>query len=668
VLKSLDKGLTWIKDLNFPNFSTYTIKDDSIFLAQLDINKKILFSKFPYTRWETINIDNIDYANHMYSDGIIYIETGESQKDIKRFKLDGTSLSSLLNDGNYYSSLTIDKNKIWTINAITNVLKLSNDYGKTWVDYRLPKTQIRDFKRVNNYLILTSETQEVTGNLSNKTGGVYLSADDGKSWFLYSGGIMLNNIEFSSDLYKIDSFIFASTIFHLWRINVKDLNLKSISGNVYLDSNKNGVKDSNEKPILGAQIYTSKTGGYTTTDSLGNYLLLVDLQQLDTLKVSIDSHLSSAIPSFYLVAVSDSTKNFGLRLPTNDLKITATAVTPPRNGFNNNYLVTYKNIGTAVASGKVNFSYVPKQTLVEALPLVTSNTNSTLSWNYANLQPNESRTINFTLKMAADMPVRTQITNVASIDPITTDTFKTNNVDSVYQTVVGSYDPNDKQVSFQNNKLPPSVFDQNSELTYTIRFQNTGNYQADFVRVTDTLNDKLDITTMRVLATSHNYVLNIKNKNVLIFEFNPIYLPDSTTNEKGSHGFIKFAIKPKRALTKDEVIKNTAQIYFDYNPAIITNTVETANQKVSSILPPSVFEAISVYPNPTDGGISFNLDKYLGSDMILNIYTVEGKLVMSKNIVNSGVNILDSSYLQTGLYVLQIKVGNEWLYGRFMKK
>lgn len=83
-------------------------------------------------------------------------------------------------------------------------------------------------------------------------------------------------------------------------------------------------------------------------------------------------------------------------------------------------------------------------------------------------------------------------------------------------------------------------------MTYTIRFQNTGNYQADFVRVTDTLSDKLDLTSLRVLATSHKYALTVKNKNVLQFEFNPIYLPDSTTNEKESHGFIKFAIRPKR--------------------------------------------------------------------------------------------------------------------------
>jgi fimbrial isopeptide formation D2 family protein len=282
-------------------------------------------------------------------------------------------------------------------------------------------------------------------------------------------------------------------------------------------------------------------------------------------------------------------RDFPLTLPENlqDLVINVTAITPPRSNFKNSYLLTYKNAGAITKSGKVTFAYNAKQTYIEATQAPTSNTNSMLTWDYANLQPNESRTLKVTFKTAADVPIRTQLTNVATIEPIATDTFKTDNVDSSFQIVVGSYDPNDKQVSFLNTRQTPSVIDPNTELTYTIRFQNTGNYQADFVRVTDTLSDKLDLTTLRVLATSHNYTLSVKNKNVLQFEFNPIYLPDSMTSEANSHGFIKFAIKPKKTLTKDEVIKNTAYIFFDYNPAIITNTVETANQKVNGLFTPS---------------------------------------------------------------------------------
>ncbi len=203
-------------------------------------------------------------------------------------------------------------------------------------------------------------------------------------------------------------------------------------------------------------------------------------------------------------------------------------------------------------------------------------------------------------------------------------------------------------------------------MTYTIRFQNTGNYQADFVKVTDTLSDKLDLTTLRVLAASHNYVLTVKNKNVLEFDFNPIYLPDSTSNEKESHGFIKFTIKPKKTLTASEMIKNTGYIYFDYNPAIITNTVETANQKVSSLFTPSVSEAISVYPNPTNGSFSFSYDKYCGKDMSINVYSIDGKLMLSKHSIGDNVNTVNGENLKAGMYILQVRVGNDLTYGKFV--
>ena len=49
-------------------------------------------------------------------------------------------------------------------------------------------------------------------------------------------------------------------------------------------------------------------------------------------------------------------------------------------------------------------------------------------------------------------------------------------------------------------------------------------------------------------------------------------LPDSTCCEEDSHGLVSYLIRPLPDLDPGTVIENTAYIYFDNNPPIITNT------------------------------------------------------------------------------------------------
>lgn len=146
-------------------------------------------------------------------------------------------------------------------------------------------------------------------------------------------------------------------------------------------------------------------------------------------------------------------------------------------------------------------------------------------------------------------------------------------VDVDCEEIIGSYDPNDKLV------MPKGVGDrydiyEGDELTYKIRFQNTGNDTAFTVVLVDTLDTKyLDITTLEVLNSSHPYSLTVKDAQILTFTFNDILLVDSTTNEQASHGFVKFKIKQNEGNQIGDVIMNKAYIYFDYNEAIITPRV-----------------------------------------------------------------------------------------------
>lgn len=676
---SQDLGKTWVRQPKFPlSYGNNYVKGDTIVVYS--DNSYWISYKYPYTSWTKVISAGSGY-NVFLNNGILYY-TEFGKFGIQRCLLNGTKLSTIFETVSDITFFYVDDDKILFYDNLKNKLKISKDFGLNWKDYSVTKSDssyfdFSLFQKVDKDVYVMSTSQlaildnKVLGSIDV---GIFISTNGGESWSKINDGLTYdcNRTYFTSYLTKSKNKLFLSTEKGrtVWSRDLDNLTVRKNFGNVFSDKNKNGKRDNNELPLSNIKILSKNTGISSLSDKDGNYAFFYDTQNADTLSLQLDNKYAIVTTPNRVSTKEnqDSTKNFGVYLNDNinDVKINATAITPVRPGFNNTYLLNYKNLGSTTATGKITFSYNAKQNFVEASSNPSSNTAQILTWNYSNLQPNESRTIQVTFKTAVDIPIRTQVTHVVTIDPLSIDTFKSDNIDSLVLAVVGSFDPNDKQITFNNSRTVPSIIDNTTELTYTIRFQNTGNYPADFVKVTDTLSDKLDLTSLKVIASSHNFNMTVKNKNVLVFDFNPIFLPDSIANEKESHGFIKFSVKPKKVLTKDEVIKNTAYIYFDYNSAIITNTVETGYQKPNNLLTPSVFEAISVYPNPTTGLLTFKLDKFLGKELSINIYSIAGKLIMNKHFIAQPENQLSVEFLQNGLYILQIKTGDEMFMGKFM--
>ena len=193
-----------------------------------------------------------------------------------------------------------------------------------------------------------------------------------------------------------------------------------------------------------------------------------------------------------------------------------------------------------------------------------------------------------------------------------------------------AYDPNDKRV-FPNR--PDSLALLGEEMLYSIRFQNTGNDVADDVVVVDTLDTNLDLSTFTIINSSHPDLLEVvfdrAEQNIVNFRFENIFLPDSTTNEPASNGHITYAITPKEGLPIDTEITNTAFIYFDFNPPIITNTTSST---LVDVFPPLVstketeeWNDLFIYPNPTQRTINLNEE----ADLI-QIFNLDGQLLMAK--------------------------------------
>jgi len=143
--------------------------------------------------------------------------------------------------------------------------------------------------------------------------------------------------------------------------------------------------------------------------------------------------------------------------------------------------------------------------------------------------------------------------------------------------------------------IPPTT----SSLDYTIHFQNTGNYPAEYVILRDTIDDDLDISSIDVAMTSHNCTVTVEDDKVLVFTFAHIQLPDSTTDEPNSHGFVRYKMNLKPNLPLDTHIDNTAYIYFDFNAPVITNTVHS-----------TLYEKMEIAMNQNFVALSWRCDRY----------------------------------------------------------
>jgi hypothetical protein len=140
--------------------------------------------------------------------------------------------------------------------------------------------------------------------------------------------------------------------------------------------------------------------------------------------------------------------------------------------------------------------------------------------------------------------------------------------------VTCAFDPNDKRVSPEGYGVHGAVDIATDWLEYTIRFQNTGNDTAYTVVLVDTLDADLDAASMEILDASHALTrIEVDEDLVARFRFDRIMLPDSIVDEPGSHGFLKFRIRPVPGATHETEITNAVAIYFDLNEPILTNTV-----------------------------------------------------------------------------------------------
>ncbi len=344
----------------------------------------------------------------------------------------------------------------------------------------------------------------------------------------------------------------------------------------------------------------------------------------------------------------------------NDLNISVYPINEARGGFNSSYRIVFNNVGTTQLDGDIMFKFDnSKLTFLNSSQVVDSQNSNSLSFIYNGLAPKESRFIdlNFVVNFISPETEET-LSFETSINPIIDDLTQEDNVFTFNQPIVNSFDPNDILV-IEGDKI---LLENSDEyLHYIIRFQNIGTASAINVKVNNLFDSNLDWTTFQLESSSHSLNIERVYGYDISFIFNGINLPDSTSDEPNSHGFIAYKIKPKKNITVGEFVPNEADIYFDFNPAVPTNLVNT---EVVSTLGVSETNSspIYLYPNPTSNILNVKSNSPISK---IYVYNSLGQKVIS--FFNQSK--VDISILNKGLYFVEIyNDSGRKLVSRFIKK
>jgi uncharacterized repeat protein (TIGR01451 family) len=407
-----------------------------------------------------------------------------------------------------------------------------------------------------------------------------------------------------------------------------------IIGKAFNDDNLNNIFDANEIGHPNVNIEIQPGDYFLSTDMAGDFLGIVDtgLAYTITPESLLYYTISPATNSTPVLSalMNDTVNDFILQRTgiVHDLHVDLTFYCPARAGSLNDQLLHLVNVGTVKDTTTLQFTYDSQTTLVSSIPPPDSTNGNTIFWKNIVLVPGQSFDSRIRTSVSISTPIGTQLTFHGEVLSNSADATPTDNGDTVSVITVGSFDPNDKSVE-PAGEVTPAQIASGQWLDYTIRFQNTGNAEAYFVEIVDTLSDNLDLSTLQIVSSSHEMKWSVSHR-VADFRFENIMLPDSNTDEPGSHGFVRYRIKMKSTLVVGDYVNNTAYIFFDYNAPVVTNTTNTTvaiNVGVNSINQANDF---TVYPNPTSGEFRVHSKNGLIKDCHIKLVNALGEIVFEK--------------------------------------
>ena len=440
-------------------------------------------------------------------------------------------------------------------------------------------------------------------------------------------------------------------------LSIQEDDAALISGYAFNDVNGNCSLDIGEEGIANCEVILTPGGLKTWTNSQGYYSMRVPIGVYsitqNTPTYWDESSCFTNISNLLITSVNDILPNNNISMEPQlvgvDLSIDASH-TALRKGFQNQMIVSYNNEGTESYEDTINVAVTfPTEVIpLTADPAWDYQLGTTYYWTVFGLSLSEQSTIHITDSSSIASIVGDSLNFTASISEFSSELDNSDNTVTFNEEVKGAIDPNDLLVT-PIGEGSQHFINQSQRLKFRIRFQNVGNYPAQFVNISNLIDEYLDMNTLRIEATSHEASFEV-NKRELSWFFADINLPDSSTNEALSHGFVEYSILPDEASFNGYVINNQASIIFDYEAAIVTNrtfhtVLSTAENSNISVIP---------IPNPSTGDLFLHFTENLEVNAV-DVYGLNGKLIEKGSFEKGklGVHLKLKKQL-LGMYIIRV--------------
>ncbi|MFK7756921.1 MAG: carboxypeptidase-like regulatory domain-containing protein, partial [Flavobacteriales bacterium] len=387
-------------------------------------------------------------------------------------------------------------------------------------------------------------------------------------------------------------------------------------GIAFEDVNINGIFDEGDIPLAEQLVEIEALGISTTTNDEGEFILeevplgehTVSISYSDSWELYLTSSSQEAeVPQQTMDPIEFIVTNSDLPEPSLELQVLNWLGLPCNSpGF---YVILLENNGMFPVSGTLEIELDNLLTPLQGFPQTDSINGQTAYLSFENLLAGniELMAVEFNSPDETNIGELIESTITASawnngeLQVITTETLT--------EEVTCAYDPNDI-TGFPLGYTDEHWVLEDTSMDYVIRFQNTGNAPASAVLVVDSLDQHMDFSSFVLTGSTHEVTADVDANGRVEFLFENINLPDSTTNEPESHGLVSFKVDFVDGITTGTELNQTAYIYFDNNPPVITNTTwhtihecggEAAFEtSVTEICAGEAVEFTSTYPHLED--------------------------------------------------------------------
>ena len=478
-----------------------------------------------------------------------------------------------------------------------------------------------------------------------------ISGEDGLCCNWGYGWVTVRHVASGQVLFRSDSsFTSGDGVFAYFT-----LPLGRVQGTVFLDEDHSCDPGVDEPRIPGQVLRVLPGPIYGLTDANGNYDIRVPYGDF-TIDV-VSTGLVPICPATEPVPFNSSADSPVAQILLGDssvakLDIVASAVIgPARPGFTVTHTIQFTNASTFL-SGPITATAQLDPLIVYTGASVTpaSVVGNTITWSLPALSGYTQHTIQLQGQLPPDpLLIGDELTVSASAYQTLDEQVLWNNACTAHVIITGSVDPNDKQV-WPHDRYDLAV---DSVLDYTIRFQNTGTDTAFTVVITDTLRSELDMGTFQAGASTHPCTISFKPDRVVEWRFANILLPDSNVNEPASHGQVGFRIRPLQPLLPGTIIENIANIYFDYNPPVITEPSVLVAEFSTGVMQLERSDLV-LAPVPAQDELIVTSGSAIG---VIRILGADGRVVLQASARSTQVRI-DLAGLKAGAYVLLAELEN----------